>query len=584
MNRESARGHRRPPAPSVAADGAQQGARTPTPEARLHRRYDAAHPIPPVADNVRGYEEQLVPVRPDADVAARGGYDETSISVLEAHRRRQHSRGCMCTVSTFCFVGVATLAVPVVIFLLPFIRTSLFVSATMDDLGQQTASKLSPNPSMTPLPMTVTAALRSVTTATTSTAPPKPDTCHGPSPDVPDAENLTDLVYKYYPNRPIAPAGPPQPIYCIYNVSRFRRPSGYGFLPIYLPMSLCPNIVYWSWRLSRGNLSSRAKTFDENYGLAAIGKAAHDQGTNVDVILTLGGFPEDSADFHKVSDDEITRQLLIQSVYVTTLQYNLSGINLHWVRNDDSCERSLGNGVPRLEQFVSRLRALLALNGRSRGFSISAVVDPRESFQMEFFRGLGNQVNITFFRMHDLVPLDDFDQFCRNSIPSFQAYLQSLTPYFRPNIRPSPGHPAPAPHYNRLCITFSLALNARQGFSMDLPSPPQPVSATAGYMALFEVCDSKLTFKEKVKRAPGCVARRTSGVLLKVAFAFEDAATLSAKMSMLGPANESCVLVHDIDFDNFRAGCYGSTEYLMLQHFYSARDKNTKFNITAFLP
>ncbi|XP_075744199.1 chitinase-3-like protein 2 [Rhipicephalus microplus] len=477
-----------------------------------------------------------------------------------------------------------TLAVPMVIFLLPYIRISLFVSATTDDLGQQTTSKLSPNPSTKPLPITLTASLRPVPTATIITAPPKPDACLGPSPDVLNGDNLTDLVHNFYPNRPSAPPGSTQPIYCIYNVSRFRRPNGYSFLPMHLPMSLCPNIVYWSWRLSGGNMSSRAKVFDKKYGLSVIGQAARDQGSSIDIILTIGGFPEDSADFHRVHDDEITQQRLIQSVYATILQYNLSGINLHWVQNDDSCERSLGDGVPRLEEFVIKLRALLAINGRSRNFSISTFVDPRDSFQMEFFRALGNQVNITFFRMHDLAPLNDFDQFCGNSIQTFQAYIQAVTPYFRPHIRVSSRPAAPPPHVNKLCISFSLALYARQGFSMNLPSPPQPVTATAGYIGLFEVCDSQLTFKEKVKRTPGCLARRTSGVLLNVAFVFEDVVTLRAKMSMLGPKNVSCALVYDIDFDNFRAGCYGSNDYLMLQHFYSARQNTSKFNISAFLP
>ncbi|KAL3202230.1 hypothetical protein MRX96_042606 [Rhipicephalus microplus] len=211
-------------------------------------------------------------------------------------------------------------------------------------------------------------------------------------------------------------------------------------------------------------------------------------------------------------------------------------------------------GCHAFEEFVIKLRALMAINGRSRNFSISAFVDPRESFQMEFFRALGNQVNITFFRMHDLAPLNDFDQFCGNSIQTFQAYIQAVTPYFRPHIRVSSRPAAPPPHVNKLCISFSLALYARQDFSMNLPSPPQPVTATAGYIGLFEVCDSQLTFKEKVKRTPGCLARRTSGVLLNVAFAFEDVVTLRAKMSMLGPKNELCALVYDIDFDNFPSG------------------------------
>ncbi|KAH6934211.1 hypothetical protein HPB50_021513 [Hyalomma asiaticum] len=586
MNREGARSQRRARPPAAPTTGVQRVARRPRPETRPQQRRDAAEPIPsPAADNARGYDDQLVRARPDAGAAGGPGYDDMSISTSEAFARshRQRSRACICTVSLFCLVGAVTLSLPVVILLLPYIRTSLFVSET-EYPGAQTPVKLSTNPSKTPLPNTIPASLVPVVKVSDSTVSPKRDACHGPSPDVPDGENLTNVVYKFYPHHPSAPAGPPQPIYCIYNVSRFRRPNEYGFLPMYLPMQLCPNLVYWSWRLSGGKLSSRAKTFDEKYGLAAIKEIARDQGTSVDVILTLGGFREDSVDFHKVGGDEITRHRLIQSVYETTLQYNLSGVNLHWVRNDDSCERVLGDEVPRLGEFVISLRALFKLNGRNNGFSICAIVDPRDSHQMEFFRGLGNQVNRTFFRMHDLAPPSDFDQFCGNSIPRFQSYLQAVTPYFRPNVRPPSGRSALPPHYNHLCFSVSLALYARQGFLMDLPSPPQPVSATPGYMALFEVCDSKLTFREKARRLAGCVVKRTSSVHLKVAFALEDLSTLGAKMSILGRKNESCVLVYDIDFDNFREGCYGSTDYLMLQHFYSAREENSKFNISEFLP
>ncbi|XP_075539888.1 uncharacterized protein LOC142574756 [Dermacentor variabilis] len=349
-------------------------------------------------------------------------------------------------------------------------------------------------------------------------------------------------------------------------------------------MALCPGIVYWSWRLSGGTLASRAKTFDINYGLAAFKKVARRQRANVDVILTVGGFRQDSADFHEVQRDEITRHRLIQSAYTTSQQYNLSGINLHWIRNEDSCEDLLGGRAPHLEEFVMRLRALFELNGRSKGFSVTAMVDPRDASQMEFFRGLANQLNLTFFRTHDLAPLSEFGEYCGNSLPRFRSHLQALTPFFRSHVRPSARPAAPPPHNNKLCISMSLALYARQGYTMDLPSPPQAVSRTPGYIALFEVCDSKINFGEKVRHVPGCIVKRTTSVLLEVTFAFEDSSTLSAKLSALGPKNESCVLLYDVDFDNYRRGCYGSTEYLMLQHFYSARAKKSTMNITNFLP
>ncbi|KAH7959281.1 hypothetical protein HPB49_009913 [Dermacentor silvarum] len=584
MSGPATRSTRHPRPQQGAVPRSPHAARRARPETRPHQRHDAAQPLPPIADDAGDYDEQLVRVRPDADTGRRSGYDTSmSISEIYPRHRRRRSRACIGTVSAFCLVGVATLVVPVAIFLLPYIRTSLFVSATQTDPGTQPAGESLTSPSVSPLTNKVTAALATATKLTESTAPTTPDPCQAPSPDVPNAENLTSVAHYYRLDNFSDPARPRQAIYCIYNVSRFRRPNGYGYVVQDLPMALCPAIVYWSWKLSGGTLTSRAKEFDNRYGLTVIRQSAHYENAKVDVILTVGGFREDSADFHKVQHDEITQHRLIQSVYTISKQYSLAGINLHWIPNDESCERLLGGRAPHLHEFVMRLRALLAINGRSKWFSVTAMVDPRDRSQMEFFRVLANQLNLTFFRTHDLAPLSDFDQYCGNSLPRFRSYLQALTPFFHHNVSSSATPAAPPPHRNKLCISMSLALYARQGYTMDLPSPPQSVSGTPGYIALFEVCDSKLNFREKARHIPGCVVRRTAGVLLELAYAFEDTSTLSAKMSTLGPKNESCVLLHDLDFDNYRRRCYHSTQYLMLLYFYDARKKHSTMNISQYL-
>ncbi|KAL3202229.1 hypothetical protein MRX96_042605 [Rhipicephalus microplus] len=103
MKRQGPRSQKRSRAPPITAGGTEQGARVSTPEARPHHGHDTVLPITPVSDNVRGYDEQLAFVPPHATTG--GGYDATSRSTPEDYHRRRRSRGCMCTVSTFCFVG-----------------------------------------------------------------------------------------------------------------------------------------------------------------------------------------------------------------------------------------------------------------------------------------------------------------------------------------------------------------------------------------------------------------------------------------------------------------------------------------------
>ncbi|KAK8761228.1 hypothetical protein V5799_027505 [Amblyomma americanum] len=536
-----------------------------------------------------GYDGGITEVQigvDDSRYVARRLRRGESASSLSSDAYRRNPPGCFITAWAFCLVSVATLTVPVVFFLLPLIRASFFVATTHDPAFSTPATSLPPAPTLSTLSTTMKTVV--VTPVTTNTSQGISQDCLKLSPGVPGAEDLTDIAL--IPDKKgLDPApssvdgGKNQPVYCIYNVTRFRRPAGYYFLPFHIPFALCPHIVYWSWCLPGGNLSSRAKNFDENYGLAVIKKAAQDQTETVDVLLTLGGYAEDSADFYRVQNDYKARQRLVHGVYKAYRLYELSGITLHWVPNDP-CDPMHGGSVPRLGEFIENLQLLASLNVGASKFNVTAIVDTQDSIQMEFFRAHQSHLNLTFFTTHHLLPENNFDEYCEHSVPVFASQLARLRGFF-PEPQPK-GNTVPSEQRKGLCVSMSLALYARKGFRLEEPTPPQLVSRMPGYMALFEVCDSKLNFSDVLGAIPGCVFGKTSGSLLNVTFAFDDITTLRAKMAVLGNGTELCVLLYDVDWDNYRQQCRAGigSRYLMLQHFYSARIDKSNFNVTHFVP
>ncbi|KAK8778105.1 hypothetical protein V5799_020555 [Amblyomma americanum] len=497
--------------------------------------------------------------------------------------RRYPTPGYLVTVWAFCFVSIATLAVPVGFFLLPFIKASFIVYTQQVSVSSQIAT----GPSTAATTLMTTAAATTSAPPTTEAPRPTGTSCQKESPNVPGGINLTDVFHErlIYPEA-YPEGGRNQPVYCIYNMTRFRRPKRYYFLPPHLPFALCPNIVYWSWRLPRGNLTSRAKEFDERFGLSAIHEVARNQRSRVDLSLALGGYREDSGDFHAVGKDDTVRHRLVQEVYQAYRRYNLSGIVLHWVANEPVCETAFGGSVPRLGEFIDSLRRLMSLNEGSPPFKVAAMVDPQQLHEMQFFRLLRTRLNMTFFKTHQASPSKDFDDYCANSANVFRSNVERVKPFFRPPI-PVPNAPEPQ-KYEGLCISLSLALNARQGYRLEQPAPPQPVSTVEGYMALFEACDSQLSFNDVVDNRPGCVLRKTSGPNLNVTYALDDLAALKTKMSNLGNRTQLCVLIYDIDFDNYMNECRQNvvafSRYLMLRHFYCARVDTVCFNVTHYLP
>ncbi|KAK8778104.1 hypothetical protein V5799_020554 [Amblyomma americanum] len=544
----------------AARQGGQHAQGTP-PDRAAQRGAEDAPPGPTVGNDGDRYDENLVSAAQRFKSRRRAGSGESPwSSIIPPYKRRYQRNLCTCFTfasCAFCLVGVATLALHVFLLLSPLIN-AVTPASTAKRAVPASPTMLPTTPLFSPPQTTLATTTSSTLFTTTEELKTTQSECMKHSPDVPGSNNLSGVLHWARLDRLKAPAGGPQPVYCIYNVSRFRRPGGYGFLPLDIPLSLCPGVVYWSWKLSGGKLTSRAKEFDERYGLAEMQNVARDQRVDVAVILTLGGYPEDSMDFHQLERDVALRQRLIQDVHTAYQRYSLAGINLHWVRNDEGCEDAFGGYAPRLTEFVRRLRWLVALNAPSNPFIVSAMVDPEDIFQMEFFRSLRNDLNLTFFRTHHLAPLWSFEEYCKNSASALHAQLDTIKPFFPPPPRPSRVPATNTGQYKGLCISLSLALHARLGYRLDVPAPPRPTSATPGYIALFEVCDTKLVFENWRIPVPGCVVKRSRGLLLNVTYAVEGAKILSDKMSMLGKPDKMCVLLYDVDFDNYLRPCAGT--------------------------
>ncbi|KAL1471608.1 hypothetical protein MTO96_039854 [Rhipicephalus appendiculatus] len=198
-----------------------------------------------------------------------------------------------------------------------------------------------------------------------------------------------------------------------------------------------------------------AQKFDETYGLGAIGDAARQQNAAVQVFLALGGFREDSADFHIVGRDPIIQQRLVQDLFNASTVYNLSGITLHWLPNHPVCEDFYGGGVPQLADFVSSVTRLVALNRPNVAFKVAALVDPQQAAEMEFLRAIRIYLNVTFFKTHHILPREGFANYCANSVPIFQSQLALLKAFFQKPLKT--GSP-PSNLQESLCVSFSLSL------------------------------------------------------------------------------------------------------------------------------
>ncbi|KAL1418174.1 hypothetical protein MTO96_026187 [Rhipicephalus appendiculatus] len=128
-----------------------------------------------------------------------------------------------------------------------------------------------------------------------------------------------------------------RPIFCLYNNTRVYAwrnitNSSWNYVFATLPFALCPYVVYWSVGIEDGNLTSRQRNFDEQYGLHRLRAIADSLNFKaVKILLALGGYPEDAPHFWRLGWDKELKERLMGNVADSLHRFGLNGITVHWV-------------------------------------------------------------------------------------------------------------------------------------------------------------------------------------------------------------------------------------------------------------
>ncbi|KAL1480580.1 hypothetical protein MTO96_050911 [Rhipicephalus appendiculatus] len=134
-----------------------------------------------------------------------------------------------------------------------------------------------------------------------------------------------------------------RPVFCLYNNTRvntwrYITNSSWNYVFANLPFALCPHVVYWSVGIEGGNLTSRQPDFDEHYGLHQLRAIVDSLNFNtVKILVALGGYPEDAPHFTRLGWDGVTMDRLMSNVADSIKRFGLNGITVHWVEAHAAC-------------------------------------------------------------------------------------------------------------------------------------------------------------------------------------------------------------------------------------------------------
>ncbi|XP_064473351.1 endochitinase-like [Ornithodoros turicata] len=323
---------------------------------------------------------------------------------------------------------------------------------------------------------------------------------------------------------------------CIYNVSRFRKPKGYDYLPRFVPFHLCPCLVYWSLGIDGGRLVSRAPEFDKKYGLRRLGALKRTWNT---VLLTVGGFPEDSFQFARLGWNTVLTTLLSLDILDTLLRYKLDGVNIHWTFPSDSCGRPDDGDT--LLHLLNRVKELFHLNSRvGRKFQITLMVPGTLSEASRYFDIGLLRDSVDFFFFDTKVPsffTDDIGLRCTGARQRFRDNWLAIS----------------STANGKACFSATVMFQASIWSGSLSPLKAEEISNQTGLIAVYELC-AQQDFEPNRQGEEGkeCEVYEIMGRERPVIRRFFVESKLSY-IEKFGLAR--CVVVYDIDFDDFRSSC-----------------------------
>lgn len=356
-------------------------------------------------------------------------------------------------------------------------------------------------------------------------------------------DNIEDLFTADIIRPPVIP-NYGSPVCCLYNASRFRKEFHFDYLPKHVPFTLCQCLVYWSVGLDGPKIVSRAPKFDQRFGLRHLASL---KGTGK-VLLTIGGYLEDSIHFSRLSVGDGSMGRLVSNILDTLIDNGLDGVNIHWESLGGTCGSP--NDFGTLLLLIDRLRDIFRLNGRA--FDITMILPYPTSLNVE---ELLPRLQFLFYRTHDIGYRDSVLTGCDTNLDVTKKIKSSLLFKYRPKV----------------CYSASVFLWAAEvegqtdaAGNLQLIShrawlPLFNVSRTPGKVAMYEICDITTQFERK--DITSCYFFVNEGTDIHGVFQafFYESDEVRKKKERLG----MCVLIYDIDFDTYREKCSYGPDWML---------------------
>ncbi|KAH6938522.1 hypothetical protein HPB50_010268 [Hyalomma asiaticum] len=362
-------------------------------------------------------------------------------------------------------------------------------------------------------------------------------------------------------------ASPKAVIFCLYNNSRYSKSGRYDFGPEQLPLPYCSNIVYWSLGMDDGVIRSRAPQFDLTHGLGVLRQNMLSHGiANATLLVALGGYSEDAPQFSRLGADARAMSRFTSSVIYLLRTYHLDGVALHWIGPELGCQGA--GDVSTMTRVVRRVRqAILA----SRYTGLVTLIIPAEDVQSRLSSATVQAVDYIFLETQLPLPALLYSlSHCTNFAAITKDAFETV-----------PGY---ANNKRKICAVYSLAplLLDTVTFGIQteyIMSNASRYSGVDGKGTVFEMCEDGACLSSPDNMS--CIVLKNipaSPDGLMRSYVFYDRETIFNILTHGDPnkqfvSGDSCLLLYDVDLDNFNAPCILNRTFNSLHHFHASMER-----------